>query len=317
MVETHSDFDSETFSTFGTGSKAHIIDQLSEDMGVDEHGFHFPETSSQRLNRSKLYGPVKVNGEVAVPLYTIGTPTLLHYLLGKTTTTDGSPNSHVIENANTVPAFRMAIGKDKKEHRFMGCAMKSCTLDFSLTEPATATFDIFSRKELAPGDLQSFGGSGLSFPDYNVKDRSFLATEVGVKIGGEAAGNVRGLSLTVTNNIVEDTHTFGDRYQRQLIVQGLEVTGNITLAYDDIATYNYILNEESKKIELEFDHGTGATSRSMKVEIPTVAFTSGKLPTDGKNEYILETDFTAEGTTDGEAIKITVENEETNANLTA
>ena len=309
-------FDLETFAAFGANALLHPIDQVSEDMSM-EHGFEYPETSAKRLKRNRLFGPITNGGEVAVPMYTRGFPTLCYYALGAVTTTEPTTGlfKHVIRASNSIPAFRMGIGKDINQHQFVGCAMKSMKIDYGVKDVSLATFDVLSRKELAVGALIS-----PSFPDYDVLERSFLGVEVIAKINDVIVGYVRKFSLEVNNTLVDDNHGFGSRYLPKLIIQGLEIKGSIQIAFDDIARYNDVKDEVEPKLELIFTHGQPATTgyREISILLPKLSIDMGKMPTEGNKEYVIDADFTAEVEPgDPDAIEITVYNTESNAVFTA
>jgi len=119
----------ETFAAFAAAAAAHAIDQVSEDIS-EEHGFVYTRTSARRLARSRLLGPRVSGGEIAVPLYTRGTPTLLYYALGQVTTTEPvtllvPPNfKHVIVPSTTIQEFRMGIGKDLNNMNLLDVLLK-------------------------------------------------------------------------------------------------------------------------------------------------------------------------------------------------
>jgi len=308
----------ETFVAFAAAAAAHAVDQVSEDIS-EEHGFVYTETSARRLARSRLLGPRVTGGEIAVPLYTRGTTTLLYYALGQVTTTEPitlltPPNfKHVIVPSTTIPSFRMGIGKDLNQHQFVGCAIKSLKLDYTIGDPAMATFDLLVRKELTPpGTLLT-----PTFPDYDVKERSFLGTEVVAKVDGATVGYVRNFSVDIGNDLVEDNHSFGSRFLPDLRVQGLEITGSVTIAFDDIVRYTDVLDEVEVKLEFLFATGTIGTAnyRQMEVILGKISYDSAKLPTDGSNEFILEVNFQAETDpgVDENGIQLVVYNDETAA----
>ncbi len=310
-------FATETFGAF-VGGLLHPVDQVSEDIG-EEHGFVYTETSAKRGARNRLLGPRLSGGEIAIPLYTMGTPTLMYYALGKVTTVSeavGPPENfkHTIEPDTTIPAFRMGIGKDLNEHQFVGCAMKSLKIDYTVGEGALATFDVLVRKELSPpGTLIT-----PTFPDYDVKERTFLGVEVAVEIDATPQlAVVRSLSIEIANDLVEDNHGFGDRFIPSLRVQSLTVTGSMTLAYNTLADYQDVLDETEKKFDFQFSTGTEGMIdyRSVQIILDKLSFDTVKLPTDGNKEFILEVNFTAEvdPAASGELIQIIVHNDENGA----
>jgi hypothetical protein len=315
-------FATETFVAFGAAALAHPIDQVSEDINTD-HGFVNPVTSSKRAPRNRLLGPVLSGGDIGVPMYSMGFPTLAYYALGSAATIVGNGSNgaatgafvHTFTPGNAVPAYRMAIGKDVNEHQFVGCGMKSLKMDYSVDNPALATFDTLVRKELAPAALAT-----PTFPDYDVAERSFLGVEVTAEIDDTITTKIRSASVEINNTLVEDNHTFGDRFLPELIVQDLEVKGNVTMTFSDIVNYNQVRNEDEIKLELLFTHGTFQTlpARDVSIILPRLSLDTVNLPTDGNKEYILSIDFTAQAVNnDDEVIQIQVVNEEDNATVTA
>ena len=328
VVEKQIKFDDESTSAYAVPALAHLIDQTSEDIS-QEHGFVYPETSAQRNTRSRLYGPRMASGEIACPFYTKGVPTLVYYALGEATSTQVDLTgvyTHVIKSANTIPCFRMGVGKDAKEHKFVGCAVKSMKIDYSLTESALCTFDLLVRKELTPNTTLKPGvGDVPDLPDYNELERSFLGSSVNVTYGTIGVtpplitnfGKVRSFSLEVSNDIVEDNHTFGSRELPALIVQGLTVTGSLSLTFEDITEYQNALEERINTLKLAFTHGSVGTLRSVTIDLNNLSIDTQKLPTDSNKEFVLELEFTAQNTTTGgkDPVVITIQNAETNAQV--
>lgn len=310
----------ETFAAFAAAAAAHPVDQVSEDIS-EEHGFVYTQTSAKRLTRNRLLGPRVTGGEIAVPMYSRGTPTLLYYALGKVVTDEPvtmlvPPNfRHIITADTTIPPFRMAIGKDLNEHQFVGCAMKGVKIDYTVGEPAMCTFDVLVRRELSPpGTLQT-----PTFPDYDIKERAFLGVEVGVEVDDVAATYVRSLSIDISNDLVEDNHSFGSRFLPELRVQGLTITGTMTIAYNLLARYQDVLDETEAKLEFIFFTGTSGTAdyRQIEILLQHVSYDSAPLPTDSNKEFVLEVNFTAQidPVVSPEAITITVFNDEIGADF--
>ena len=315
------DWLTDSFSAFDAAASAHAVDQVSEDIS-EEHGFVYVQTSAKRNMRNRLLGPRVLGGEIGAPFYTRGTPTLLYYALGAVVTTEPTaalvpPNyKHMITPATSIPSFRLAVGKDIKEHRFVGCAMKSVKIDYSVGDPALCTFDLLIRKEL-PIDAAVDTLQTPVFPDYDVKEKTFLGVEVDVKVNGTKVGYVRSMTVDISNDLVEDNHSFGSRELPLLRVQGLEITGSVTIAFEDIQRYKDVLDEAESKFEFLFSTGTlgAAGYRQIEIVLPKVSYDTAKLPTDNNKEFVLEVNFTAEVDpgVDENPITVNVFNDETSA----
>ena len=302
------DYDSETW-TDQTSSNAHFLDAVSEDIGQDR-GLIFPETSAQRVMRNRLPGPISISGDVQVPVYTIGTPTLFYYALGAATTeTIASPNGHfmhTIKAANVPPTFQMEIGKDRKAHRYVGCVVKGMTIDYDPAESVLATFEVMPRKEIAAADLAS-----VTFPDYNILERASSGTEIATEINDAVADFMESVSIEMDNGFVDDNHVLGNRYIPEKYVQTLDLSGSMEIGYDSYDRYESVVDEEQWKVELSQTHGTADTTRSFKVELPQIALMTANLPTEGSDRFILSVDFKGERqASSDDLIVITVQNKE-------
>lgn len=312
VIKSSGDYDSDTWPTSLTN--AHYLDATSEDMGQDR-GFIYPNTSAGRVNRSKLKGPVKIEGDVQFPVYIDGTPSMIYYGLGGVTTTETGTNTgvfdHVIKKTTVPPHFDMEVGKDLKAHRFKSCVVKTMTFDYDPSEAFLATFSVLARKELAAGTLAE-----VTFPDYNIAKRAAAGTEVKTQINDAAVNYLESVSIEIDNQFVDDHFALGSRYLPNKYVQGLEVTGNIEAGYGDYARYQEILDETPIKLSLK--HSINSANATFETVLPQIALDTGNLPTEGSDRFMIKTDFTAERTaTSDDIIIVNARNTEDNETLTA
>ena len=208
-------------------NKGHYLDQTSEDIGMDR-GLIFPETSAQRVMRNKIPGQVGVSGDIQVPFYSKGTPTLIFYALGKNVPVEGTSynppgnlpshanlDKHTItaaDNSASIPSFRMAVGKDLQEHRYNGCVVRTMTIDIDPSESVLVTFGILCRDEVERDSINTadlFDGAGV---DYNIKDRAVSGVELDMKMRKsghtdtslKSYTNVESLSIEMDNGFIDD-----------------------------------------------------------------------------------------------------------------
>ena len=321
-------------------SPIHYVDATSEDVTTDL-GFIYPTTSAQRLKRNRLGGPVGVGGEIQIPLYTKGTPTLIHYAMGGAdlggrnahrTRYSGQDDTgftgptgqqsrtvwtHEFKIGADIPTFLCWIGKDKKEHRFIGGSMKSMTVDIDPGEPTLCSFDTMFREEMPRGDLAT-----VTWPDYNVLERCASGAELNnTEVAGNAVDYIESGSIELTNTVVEDNYVIGSRYIPEKFVQEAEVTGSLTMNFANIVRYQDFITEKEPSIEfgqtrtIADDLTTHAVdergeSRSWSFFLPKVSFNTGNLPTEGSDRYVFETEYMSERDTDGDILIFNCSNEE-------
>ena len=313
QFETQSTFIDETFPTMGVSH--HVLDVSGEDITGDQQ-YIYPSTSTGRVKRNRISGPVKFSGPIDIPMYSIGAPTMLFYALGAVTTITASPttalNTHSIKKSKTIPFFRAAIGRDQKEHKYVGGIVGGFTLDYSPDEIFTGSFDLIFRREKTPLSTLS---TSVTFPDYNSLERAFGGVEVTPKIGGSDVTFVESLSVTVENNVAEDAFALGSKYLPAGIVAELALSGSMDLRYDSSDRYTDWLDGTERQIEVNALHGTGDNQRDIQVDLPLCSYDVNRVPTDNIERYVQTIDFTPEQDTNGDPIIITVINAESNTEI--
>ena len=313
QFETQTTFTDETFPVFGVN--AHVLDVSGEDITGDQQ-YIYPPTSTGRVKRNRISGPVKHSGPVDIPMYSVSAPTLLYYALGTVTTITNSPtsflNTHNIKKAKTIPFFRAAIGRDLNEHQMVGGIIGGFTLDYSPDEIFTGSFDTIFRREKSP--LGALSTSPV-FPDYNSLERAFGGVEVTPKIATVAVTFVESLSVTIENNVAEDAFALGSKYLPAGIVAELAPSGSMDLRYDASARYTDWLDGTERQIELNATHGTGANLRDINVNMPLCSYDVNRVPTDNIERYVQTIDFTPEQDNNGDPILIKIVNVEENAEI--
>ena len=313
QFETQTTFIDESFGSFG--SFAHVLDVSGEDITGDQQ-YIYPSTSTGRVKRNRINGPLKFSGPVDIPVYSISAPSFLYYALGSVTTVTNSPttnhNTHTIKKAKTIPFFRAEIGRDQKAHEYLGGIIGGFTLDYSPDEIFTGSFDIIFRKEKTPLAALS---STVVFPDYNSLERAFGGVEVTPKIAGSNVTFVESLSVTVENNVAEDAFALGSRYLPAGIVAELALSGSMDLRYDNSDRYTDWLDGTERQIELNALHGTGDAQRDINVDLPLCSYDVNRIPTDNIERYVQTIDFTPEQDTNGDPIIIVIVNQQSNAEI--
>ena len=297
---------------------AHFLDQTSEDIGQDR-GLIFPETSAQRVMRNKIAGQVAVSGDIQVPLYPTGTTTMIYYAMGLRST-EGS--NHRITNRNTAPrVFQMEIGKDRRPHQYVGCVVRTMTIDYDPSEVVLVTFGIMCNRELKtfpafkPNYTQGNKNesyytlgkykAGTGNPgDYNIADRAFGGVEIdvfakkgntsGAWSNGDMVKNVESFNIEVDNGFIDDNYVIGDRHLPNAYIQNFTVNGSMELGYSDNSDYVAVLNEQYQRYRFLAGYGSGGTRRKVDVELPQIALKTGNLPTEGTDRYLLNIDWEAE-----------------------
>lgn len=310
QFETQSGFTTETFAAFGVNS--HVIDPVGEDISGDQQ-YLYPRTAGLRNIRGRIQGPKKFSGPIDTPLYPSHATSLLYYTLGTVTTTVDTPttnvNSHVITKADSIPFFRMGVGRQISEHQYVGGIINSFSADYSPDEILTGSFETVIRRELALGTLDT----DASFVDYDTVDAAFGGTEITPSIDSSAVTFIESASITVENNVSDDAFALGNAHLPAGIVAGLMVSGSFDLRYDANTRYTDFLNGTNRQFDLDASRGAGTSQRQIKLDCPVISYDVNRLPTDNIERYVQTLDWTSTPDSNGDPLIVTVINEQTNA----
>ena len=324
---TNAAFDNTTFDAWGTNAK--YLDMISEDISLTNNHI-FPETNTGRVKRNRIAGTRMFSGDIQMPIYPIGTPSLVYYALGADDDTAGSHSlvNHVIKKGDSIPIFQMGIAKDLKEHVFRGCTVTSMTLDFDPSEVGLATFGILARNETERKDLDSTRNTAVktAFTNakYGVDNRAFGGVETNVKVGAalssaSAVNFIESLSVEMDNNVTDDNFVLGNRYIPEQYIQIIDISGSMEVGFNDIARYTEAVGEDaSRAVELAASYsrtGVNGSDRKFTVQLPKIYYENVSLPTDGSDRFILSTDFMCDTDANGDPIKVNVTSLETEAHL--
>ena len=314
QFETQTPFTNETFGAFG--ANVHVIDQIGEDITGDQQ-YIYPRTAGLRNVRAHVQGPKKFSGTIDTPIYPIHAVSLIYYALGTATTTQNTPttlhDSHVLTKANTIPFFRAGVGRELNEHEYVGGIVNSFTVDYSPDDLLTGSFDVVLRREKSPlGTLDTTA----AFADYDSAERAFGGTEVTTNIASTLVTFIESCSITVENNVADDAYALGNAHLPAGIIAGFNVSGSFDLRYDTNNRYTDWLDGTVRQIELIANHGTGSSSRQVKFDVPVASYDVNRLPTDNIERYVQTLDWTAEPDSNGDPIIVTVQNGQSNVQIT-
>jgi len=295
---------------------SHIIDPLGEDITGDK-GFLYPRTAGVRVGRAKVKGKNKFSGTIDTPLYPVHATTLIYYAMGKNVTTPATPNTnvntHVVSQANTVPFFQAAIGRDLREHIYVGGAVNSMTLDYTMDDVITSSFDVFFRKELANLPLTT----STTYDDFNVLERGYGGAEAAVQVDSTADDRIESLSISYENDFDDDAFALGSQFLPAGPIGELTCTGSFDMRFDSIDAYDLWYNETAIQIELTSSFGAAATLRSIDANLPSVALDTNNLPTSGFDRYVQSFNYHAQPDSNGDPLIVTVVNAQAGAAFTA
>lgn len=311
--QTQTDFTDETVGAFG--ANAHVIDPVSEDITSDKQ-FIYPRTAGVRAARQRVKGPNKFTGTIGTPFYPLHATSLLYYTMGAVTTNTGTPttgtNTHIITKANTIPFFRMSVGRDLRQHDYVGGIVNSFTADYTMDDILTGNFDVIFRREMTNVAL----ATSTAFPDFNSVERSFGGAEASVTIDATADDRIESLSISYENNVTDDAFSLGSQFLPAGLIGELGVTGSLDARFESIDLYDDFIAETQKAVVLTASFGTGDSTRQVEFDLPSMSLDTNNLPTEGFDRYVQAINFTAEPDSNDDPLIVRVHNQATNAAFT-
>lgn len=220
---------------------------------------------------------------------------LFEHLLGSTASNNlgGSPSAyrHQIVRATSLPTgLTIEHEVDQDNMVFSGCKIASAELSFPTNDYPSASWSI-------AGGTATNGGTATS-PTYPA-DLPALPSAAAISWGStDLSQYIRSLSLTVTNELLENQGRYGStvplqpqRQNRTQTTWSMEVEHNDTT--DDLMT-DYLAGTQRKlKITYTGDVISGANSHVFKAETPLTAITSCTQPQNSVGVTTMSLEFTA------------------------
>jgi len=194
----------------------------------------------------------------------------------------------VLKNGVTAKAGTLEMtyeqGATDSYVRYRGCRWNTLDLNLRSRQPVQATWGIMGIGSPTPTTTIITGATytpATTTEDFNaglsVANLSILSTAMA------SSPKVQALSIRINNNIyavdvVGQYDTYGHGLAR------FEVTGNMTVLFEDLAAYTAILNHED--VAIGFDLGD-AVGNKYTFSIPTVKFNDGGPAAPGNGQPVV------------------------------
>lgn len=226
--------------------------------------------SGRRGRQASVDGERDVSGSIAVHLSPQSAPRLLAHAIGTPTTTGAGPYEHVFavgDGALALPPgllIEMDLGPSQATNRYIrfhGCRIGQATFRFRPTGFIEVTFDVRGADfSLANTPLDA------TLDDYG--HRAFDAIRGELEEDGAAIGTVQELTVTIGNDLDEDTHVIGGGGVRGELPEGFfTCNGNMTTLYKsgDLLAKAIAGDDTSLTYELMYGTGDGSAGNELFV----------------------------------------------------
>lgn len=208
------------------------------------------------------------DGSIPFEFSTDGSDLILEGLAGAKTGTGTSLDPYIYKRNNSLPSFSVEKGFTDLNKYFSLKGLKVNSLELNCE----------------PGQILSGSVTFLGRGDPSVSDTSldttptstvhvpFTGIDTKVKIDG-AYANVSNFTLNITNNLTAQ-NVLGSAFAKSINAGRGEVTGTISILFEDSDIFEAWLNEEESNIELEIILGTKVT----KFKFAKVKYNGAGLP---------------------------------------
>lgn len=142
---------------------------------------------------------------------------------------------------------------------------------------------------VASMECKGFQSHNAGSPSYISGDNPYMHSELSLEIDNSEVATVTDFSFTIENNLITDLYATA-KERRDIPATKCNVTGSMTLIFEDTTQRNKFLAESDVKIQATYSRG----SRSIVFLFPKVKYNTDAQPLSGQNEYIAETiEFTS------------------------
>lgn len=279
-----------TFNTTPSTPAMNALPIGSHDVGLTKELIAGEETRSDRQVVVERHGNKSVAGSINVSFRPLDYDELLEgALFGEFNSSD------VLKLGTDFISFSFEKGfLDVSEYTVLtGCAISSMSMNVSPNALVGTTFNIVG----AGGGSMTSSTVANSVVDPSSEEKVFDSFSGSVSEGGSQIAIVTSLEFTVDNGIAP-AFVVGDDEAPQMEVGTANVTGTLTVYFEDETLYDKFLNETESS--LQFVLSSTVTGETYTFDFPRVKYNTGNLPVQNQQSVPLTLEFRAlkDGTED-------------------
>lgn len=193
-------------------------------------------------------------------------------------------SSDVLENGDTEKSFTIEklfeAGATDQYHRFTGCIANSMSLQMSVNEIVTGSFEFISKG-------MSSAQAAIASSSYTAANTNEVinaaANFASLAVTGVTSPELTSLSLNITNNLRQQ-QVLGSLDARGIGKGTFTVTGEMMAYFENEELFELFL--DGNGADLAFTLG-GASSSNYDFSIPNLKFNSGQVIAGGQNQDVM------------------------------
>lgn len=230
----------------------------------------------------RMQGKADIGGDITMDAYLLGQGILWKHALGQVTSAQQGTTAaylHTFACADDLPqGLTVEVERDTRAFKYSGMRVSSLKMRQGDSGALELTWSLKGKDEAL-----SANPTVATYPSANKLIGVGLA--VSFKIG-EVEYHPSNFEVTLTNRFDESRYGFGkNRYA--LPFMGREVSGTVTVDFDDQSVYDMFVNGTAASLELKYTGSTIADTynEELVVSLPVVFF-NGETPNIGGKELI-------------------------------
>ncbi len=246
-------------------------------------------------------GQLKISGSIPFELPVNGLGSIIKGVMGSVVTTGTGPYTHVFKRVATKPSFTIEKGFTDIGQYFIykGCKFGSMSLSVAPDGLATGTIEVMGKNITTSSTPLDATPTTFTHKAYANLDASLLE--------GGVAAQLLNFSFNIANGLT-DSRIVGSNESANIGSGKSEVTGEISVMFEDLTYFTKWLNETETSIKLTYTLGT----ESCEFNFPRVKFNGAGSPAiDSQEGIVLNLKFRALiDPTEGTDVVITLINSE-------
>lgn len=283
----------------------HFLPQTGNDLNGDIEQLEDDTIIGSRARQPSLAGTDEITGglDLTTDPDLIGFP--LFYTLGETVASSGSNGdwthsfwpTDLADIQNRLPSYSVMRKLDKFNIRMRGGKIDSFNFDQGLGDVTTTSVDVQTRDEEKPPDSEVPATPNIDTSPFKFRDGS-IKTDIDGSLQGVA--EIQDISFDIANNLEADPTINSGQFMGYLVAMGREISGSMTITYEDSTFYDAFQNGQQFEVEVQFDSesetaGSSSNSQFLKFRFPRAKFTNAPIDVGGGDEVLTQsTDFRAD-----------------------
>lgn len=259
-------------STWGTTPGTPAMKLLKAGVYGESLSASIEELQSNSINSNRaveavLQGNIDVKGAVPIEVPLLGIGTLLKHALGTVNTTGTGPYTHVFKRGALPAGLTLEKGfTDIGQYIvFTGCRIDKLSIAVNPQGLVTGSMDVIGKDFSA-------SGTPLDASVDTVTHTPFAQHQATFQEGGGAV-TLLNLNLNITNGL-EPVRVIGSRNIGALTEGKGEVTGDVTVMFENLTLFNKWKNGTATSLKATFTSG----AHSLEFYLPSVRYNGEAVP---------------------------------------